>query len=60
MTSLVINLPETFSISLLVIAGAYGNGTERKEKLKKDGYDPDKVQNCVNDLLPIIKKYGGE
>lgn len=53
-----INLPQTVSVALLVIAGEFGNGEERKTKLTKSGYDPQTVQNCVNDLLPIIKKYG--
>ena len=34
-----------------VIAGKYGNGKERVEKLKKAGYDPDKVQKAVNKAL---------
>lgn len=34
-----------------VIAGKYGNGQERVEKLKKAGYDPDKVQEAVNKML---------
>lgn len=34
-----------------VIAGKYGNGQERKEKLKKAGYDPDKVQEAVNKMI---------
>lgn len=53
-----INLPEIISVALLVIAGSFGNGDERKNKLSKAGYDAKKVQNCVNDLLPIINKYG--
>lgn len=34
-----------------VIAGKYGNGTERIEKLKKAGYDPKKVQEAVNKMI---------
>ena len=52
-----IKLSEIVSVSLLVIAGAYGNGEERKSKLKALGYDPTKVQSCVNDLIKIIDKY---
>lgn len=59
MTVTAFNLPETVSVALLVIAGQFGNGQERKEKLKKAGYDADKVQSCINDLLPILNKYGG-
>jgi hypothetical protein len=52
-----IKLSEIVSVSLLVIAGAYGNGEERKNKLKTLGYDHTKVQSCVNDLIKIIDKY---
>lgn len=34
-----------------VIKGYYGNGDERKNKLVQDGYDPNEVQNRVNELL---------
>ena len=54
-----INLPQTISVALLVIAGQFGNGDERKTKLTNAGYDAQTVQKCVNDLLPIINKYGG-
>ena len=53
-----INLPSTVSAALLVIAGQYGNGTERREKLKKAGYNPNTVQTCVNELLKILERYG--
>lgn len=53
-----INLPQTVSISLLVIAGEFGNGEERKKKLTNSGYNYSVVQKCVNELLPIIKRYG--
>ena len=53
-----INLPQTVSVALLVLAGQFGNGDERKTKLTNAGYDAQTVQNCVNDLLPIIHKYG--
>lgn len=54
-----INLPQTVSVALLVIAGSFGNGEERKIRLDKAGYNPNVVQSCVNELLPIINKYGG-
>ena len=54
-----INLPQTVSVALLVIAGSFGNGEERKNRLNKAGYNPNVVQSCVNELLPIINKYGG-
>ena len=34
-----------------VIAGKYGNGTERRKKLAAEGYDPDAVQAEVNRQL---------
>lgn len=59
MTVTAINLPDTVSVALLVIAGHFGNGDERKQKLMKAGYNPATVQTCVNELLPILNKYGG-
>lgn len=34
-----------------VIAGKWGNGAERKSRLKAAGYDPDKIQKRVNELI---------
>lgn len=34
-----------------VIQGKWGNGAERKQKLKAAGYDPDAVQKKVNEIL---------
>lgn len=59
MTITAFNLPVTVSAALLVIAGQFGNGDERKQKLTKAGYNPAEVQACVNELLPILNKYGG-
>jgi len=59
MTVTAINLPDTVSVALLVIAGQFGNGDDRKQKLAKAGYNPVTVQACVNELLPILNKYGG-
>lgn len=59
MTVTAINLPDTVSVALLVIAGQFGNGDDRKKKLTKAGYNPTTVQACVNELLPILNKYGG-
>lgn len=53
-----INLSRTISVSLLVIAGVFGNGEERKKKLTDRGYNYITIQKCVNELLPIIEKYG--
>ena len=59
MTVTAFNLPDTVSVALLVIAGQFGNGDDRKQKLTKAGYNPTTVQACVNELLPILNKYGG-
>lgn len=40
-----------------VIAGKWGNGIERKQRLEAAGYDYQKVQNCVNEKLGIGKVY---
>ena len=53
----VVKLPTTVAGAILVIAGMYGNGEDRKTALKKDGFNPEEVQKAVNDLLPIINKY---
>lgn len=34
-----------------VIKGLWGNGEERKKKLKTAGYDPDKIQKLVNKMI---------
>lgn len=39
-----------------VIAGKYGNGQERKDKLTAEGYNYEEVQNKVNEILHSGKK----
>ena len=34
-----------------VLAGKYGNSVERRANLIRAGYDPDQVQNLVNNLI---------
>lgn len=51
---LIIKFSDTVNKALCVIAGAYGNGEERKQKL---GKEYEKVQACVNDLLKVFDKY---
>lgn len=53
-----IDLPETFAIALLVIAGKYGSGQERVNVLEAAGYDYNRVQKCVNEIMKVIEKYG--
>ena len=38
-------------IALEVIAGRWGNGQDRKNRLKVAGYDPDAIQAKVNEIL---------
>lgn len=53
-----ITMPEIIGVAFKVLAGLYGNGEERVERLEAEGYDYDTVQDCVNDLYDIIEKYG--
>lgn len=53
-----LTLPSTIGVAFMVIGGMYGNGEERVERLEADGYDYDTVQDCVNDLVELIEKYG--
>jgi hypothetical protein len=53
------NTPETITkVAKEVIAGKLGNGTSRKQRLEKAGYDYAVVQARVNQLLsaPLVKK----
>lgn len=43
-------------VALDVIAGKYGNGNDRVRNLKAAGYDPDKVQEKVNELIAVRNK----
>ena len=49
-----------FGVALAVFAGVYGSGAERFRKLEEDGYNSDRVQDCVNELCKLIEKYGGD
>lgn len=50
-------VPETVTVALAVLADKYGAGTARKVALESTGYNYDKVQSCVNDLLKLFEKY---
>lgn len=56
MNNFVVQLPESFSVAMAVLANYYGVDPERREKLKNDGYDPDEIQDIVNDLVKLIGK----
>lgn len=53
MSSKVDNL---FRVAKDVIAGKWGNGLERIERLELAGYDSGKIQNIVNVMLMERKK----
>jgi len=55
---IMIELDPVIALALEVIAGAWGVNEERKKKLEVAGYDYERVQKCVNDLLKVMKKYG--
>jgi hypothetical protein len=57
METILIELTPVVSIAMEVIAGKYGNGEERIRKLKSEGYDVEKVQRCVNDIIAIMERY---
>lgn len=59
MNVLALKLPRTVMLALLCIAGSMGNGDDRRRNVKAAGGDPDRVQKCINELLPILNKYGG-
>lgn len=59
MNVLALKLPRSVMLALLCIAGSMGNGEERRRNVKAAGGDPERVQKCVNELLPILNKYGG-
>lgn len=43
-------------VAFEVVLGEWGNGKERRLMLKKAGYDPNEVQNYVNELYSIAHK----
>lgn len=57
MGAFLIELTPVVSIAMEVIAGQWGNGEERINKLKSAGYDYEKIQKCVNDLVSIMERY---
>ena len=57
METFLIELTPVVSIAMEVIAGRWGNGEERINNLKSAGYDYEKIQKCVNDLVSIMERY---
>lgn len=58
METIMFKLPLIVSVAFEVLTGKYGNGEERRKALERDGYDYNKVQSCVNDLVKLLDKYG--
>ena len=57
-TKKTVSTAEMHDAAKKVIRGEYGNGPDRVERLKKDGYDPDAIQNLVNDSISGKIKLG--
>ena len=57
METVLIELNDIVALALEIIAGKWGNGEERKRKLESAGYDYNKVQKCVNDVVALMDKY---
>lgn len=58
METIMFRLPPVVSVSFEVLTGKYGNNEERRKALEREGYDYNKVQSCVNDLVKLLDKYG--
>lgn len=57
MNGIMIELYPIVGKAFEVLSGAYGVDEERKKKLESEGYDYQRIQNCVNDLLKVFEKY---
>lgn len=57
METVLIELNDIVALAFEIIAGKWGNGDERKRKLESAGYDYNKVQKCVNDVVALMDKY---
>lgn len=58
MDTYIFRVPPIVSVAFEVLCGKYGVNEERKKKLTEDGYDYNKVQSCVNELVKLFNKYG--
>ena len=58
MDTYIFRVPPVVSVAFEVLCGKYGVNEERKKKLTEDGYDYNKVQSCVNELVKLFNKYG--
>ena len=58
MKNYMFEMPAVVSIAFEVLAGKWGNGEERKRKLKAEGLDYTRIQKCVDELVKLLEKYG--
>ena len=58
METYMVRIPPVVSVAFEVLCNKYGVGDERKKKLEAQGYDYNKVQRCVNELVALFEKYG--
>lgn len=57
MESVLIEVTPVVGVALEVIAGKWGNGEERLKALEHAGYDYQRVQSCVNELMALCQRY---
>lgn len=53
----IVELPHIMGVAIDVICGAFGDDPERTKALKAMGYDAQRIQDCVNDILELVEKY---
>lgn len=53
-----LQLPEVVGVAIAVWCGHYGVSPDRERLLTEDGYNPEKIQQCVNDIGKLVEKYG--
>ena len=53
----VIELPHIMGVAIDVLCGAYGDDPDRSRILEAQGYDAQRIQACVNDIMKLVEKY---
>lgn len=53
----IVELPLVIGVAIDVLCGAYGDGEDRKARLRQEGFDYAVVQGCVNDIYELLQKY---
>lgn len=57
MECMIMELSPVVALAFEVLAGKWDTGTKRKKALEAAGYDYNKIQSCVNDLVSVIERY---